>query len=143
MEICTLSFRARATGPGLHFAVRLDGTTLYSNELAETEIEIRHEFEDLPDAEHRLELELSGKLTEYTKIDSEGNILSDRVISISKMALDDIELGHAFYKNSQYHHDKNGTDQEKIDDFFGTLGCNGRVVMTFTGPVYLWLLEKL
>jgi hypothetical protein len=42
-----------------------------------------------------------------------------------------------------YHHDTNGSTAPVTDSFYGTMGCNGRVEMRFTTPIYLWLLENM
>jgi hypothetical protein len=104
---------------------------------------ITHDFEDARDGEHVLELKMQGKRPEHTCIDPAGNIIQDRYINISNFAFDEIQLGHMFTEVTRYYHDHNGTTEPIEDRFFGTMGCNGRVELRFSTPIYLWLLENM
>jgi hypothetical protein len=90
-----------------------------------------------------LEIELQNKLPEHTSIDESGNILSDRVIELQNISLDDIQLGQIFTQLATYQHDFNGSQPMIQDQFFGSMGCNGTVRLKFVSPVYLWLLENM
>lgn len=95
------------------------------------------------DAEHVLKLVLKGKCTDHTAVDSNGNILSDSVLTISDLAFDGIELGQLFYDKAVYTHDFNGNGTITKESFFGTMGCNGTVELKFSTPIYIWLLENM
>jgi len=95
------------------------------------------------EAEHVLKLILKGKKPEHTQIDANGDIISDAVLEISNLTLDEIELGHLVTKLAVYSHDFNGSQAPIRDEFFGTMGCNGTVELSFTTPIYLWLLENM
>ena len=95
------------------------------------------------DGEHTLKLILKNKTAAHTKIDEQGNILSDATLTISNLAFDEIKLGHMVTKLATYDHDFNGTKAPVQDQFYGEMGCNGVVSLGFTTPVYLWLLENM
>jgi hypothetical protein len=138
-----ISFEACSTGPDLMLTVWFDGEKIWQSCPGRVPLVIQHEFSDSDDKHHVLELELSGKIPEHTKINEDGSILEDRCLRIQKLSLDDIELGYLLTTTAAYHHDFNGTGQPVIEKFYGDMGCNGRVKFEFTSPVYLWLLENL
>jgi hypothetical protein len=138
-----LSFRAAATGPDLRLVVRLDSTVIYDGYPTEQPVLISHEFADQDDQDHLLVFEMRGKLPEHTQMSHTGEILQDRVIEISDVAFDDIALGHMFIEQSQYYHNNNDSTDPVVEAFYGAMGCNGRVELKFTTPIYLWLLENM
>ena len=95
------------------------------------------------DGEHTLKLILKNKTAAHTKIDEQGNIVSDTTLTISNLAFDEIKLGHMVTKLATYDHDFNGTKAPVQDRFYGEMGCNGTVSLGFTTPIYLWLLENM
>jgi len=98
---------------------------------------------DDTDGEHTLELILKNKKTTDTKIDDDGNIISDATLTISDLAFDEIKLGHMVTKLATYIHNFNGTKELTQEQFYGEMGCNGTVSLEFTTPIYLWLLENM
>ena len=95
------------------------------------------------DGEHTLELKLKNKKEAHTKIDANGNIVSDAVLTIADLAFDEIKLGHMVTELATYTHDFNGTKETTQDKFHGIMGCNGTAGLKFTTPIYLWLLENM
>ena len=98
---------------------------------------------DYADGDHKLRLILKNKTETHTKIDEQGNIVSDATLSISDLAFDEIKLGHMVTQLATYIHNFNGTKELTQDQFYGEMGCNGTVSLGFTTPVYLWLLENM
>jgi hypothetical protein len=92
---------------------------------------------------HNLHIELSGKTADYTKVDADGNIVSDSVIDIVSPKFDDTNIKNIMVKLAVYQHDTNGTTDQRNDRFYGTMGCNGRVSLPFETPVYLWICENM
>jgi hypothetical protein len=86
---------------------------------------------------------MKNKTTEHTQIDADGNILTDSCICIENLSFDQIALGQMFIDQAVYEHDFNGTADAIKDKFFGIMGCNGTVTLSFTCPIYLWLLENM
>ena len=105
-------------------------------------IEFKYELPD-DDAEHELRFVMKHKTTEHTKIDEQGNIITDACLTVSNLAFDEIELTQIFIDHAVYTHNFNGTQTEIQDKFYGEMGCNGTVSFKFTTPVYLWLLENM
>jgi hypothetical protein len=143
VETATLSFCVAATGPDLRLVVRLDDTVVYDGYPEGQPEKISHEFADLDDQDHTLVFEMRGKMPVHTQVADTGEILQDRVIEISDVAFDDILLSHMFTEQCQYHHNNNDITDPVIDQFYGVMGCNGRVEMRFSTPIYLWLLENM
>ena len=138
-----LSFCAAASGPDLRLIVRLDDSVIYEACPVAESAAVAYEFDDAEERDHVLSFEMQGKLPEHTKVTEAGEILEDRSITITNIAFDDIQLGHMVTEVAQYYHDTNGTTGSVIDPFYGTMGCNGRVEMRFSTPIYLWLLENM
>ena len=95
------------------------------------------------DAEHELRLVMKNKTTDHTKLDLDGNIVSDVKLIVSDVTFDEIKLGHMLTELATYTHDFNGNGSVAQDKFYGELGCNGTVSLKFSTPVYLWLLEHM
>lgn len=143
MEKCNISLTAKSSGQDLHLHVTLDGETLWQGFPSADPVRITHDFDDSTESDHVLGFELSGKTQLHTRINDQGEILEDAMITISSVSLDGIDLGQVFFENCTYCHDFNGTGAFTQDSFFGDMGCNGRVEMRFRSPSYLWLLESM
>ena len=95
------------------------------------------------DAEHELRLIMKNKTIEHTQVDEHGNIMADARLVITDLAVDDIQLGHMLVEHSVYTHEFNGHGKYSKEKFYGEMGCNGTVILKFTTPMYLWLLEHM
>ena len=96
------------------------------------------------DGAHSLSIRLENKTPEDTRTQA-GNIVSDMLLNIKDIEIDDISLGNLlwdaeyildepqFYNNSQITH----------LDRCVNLGWNGTYKFQFSSPFYLWLLEKV
>lgn len=142
METVKISLKARSNGNGLKLIFWFDQTMIGSVDLTEQTQEFTYEFSDEP-KDHRFEIELQGKNSQHTVIDEQGQIIKDTVVEISDFSFDGVLLGHTFYEKTQYHHDHNGTTDPIQDNFYGTMGCNGRVTLDFSSPTFIWLLENM
>ena len=143
MQTAKLGFKISATDALLDLAVVLDGRVQWQGRPGMDVQEISVEFEDTDDETHVLEFVLSGKTSEHTQITEHGEIVSDVTVQIKDIAFDDIIIDQIFSELAQYHHDFNGSQAALVDRFFGTMGCNGKVRLEFTTPIYLWLLENM
>jgi hypothetical protein len=95
------------------------------------------------EGDHILKFILKNKQSYHTIVNEQGEILQDVVLKISNIAFDEIELGHDILNLARYYHDYNGHGKEIEDQFLGEMGCNGTVVLKFSTPIYLWLLENM
>jgi hypothetical protein len=143
MEMCKLSLEATTPGSHIELQIRLDGQVIFNSRDALDHLVIEHEFEDSADAHHVLEIEMIGKLPKDTKIDSQGQILSDKAIIIENIEFDEIALGNLVTELATYTHNFNGSQDTIKDQFYGIMGCNGIVRIEFSSPVYLWMLENM
>ena len=128
---CPFEFVVSIDGKSVDTVSGFDGSHICSIEISDDT------------ADHVIEISMQGKTAEHTKIDSDGNILEDILVTVTKAQLDDIELGHAFLEHATYSHDFNGTQDPVTVPFVGVMGCNGIVRFVFSTPAYLWLLENL
>lgn len=120
----------------------LDSTRIFNAEHVVSTETVRYEFAE--DSEpHQLRFIIKNKAPEATEIDSEGAILRDVCVRITDLRFDDIAVDQVFVDYAVYHHDYNGTESPGEHKFYGELGCNGTVKLTFTTPIYLWLLEHM
>jgi hypothetical protein len=134
--------RARSSGPDLKLTVTLDNQILFNdfiNEIAE----ISGSFDDDEGTIHLLTIELSEKLENHTQLNAAGEIVSDRLIELTDIQIDEIDITTVFQFQAKYTHDYNGTKPEITQGFHGLMGCNGTVKLEFKGPVYTWLLENM
>jgi hypothetical protein len=142
-DTSTLTFTANSTGNDLRLTARLNGHVFFDQILSGQEIKVQHTFPTVDEEKYTVEIEMSGKLSEHTVIDGQGNIVEDRMIEISAFSLDEIALVDLFTDNCKYAHDFNGSQTAVVDKFFGDMGCNGIVKFEFSAPVYMWMLENM
>jgi len=143
MNNCELLIKAQASDSDLCLEVKLNNQTKFKKILSTESESIKFLFDDTDDCKQILEIIMSGKQSEHTVIDEDGNISKDRMIKISHVSLDQIELGQLFTDQAIYLHDFNGTAEKIQAKFFGNMGCNGTVRLEFSSPVYVWLLENM
>lgn len=142
MNDVVLTFNLENSNPEktLGFRVWLDQQKVFDNpHVAQLET-VTISLSD-QEAQHVLELELYGKHQQHTILDDNGKIIEDAVLTISNFNVDDIEIEN--HMLGTYTHNFNGTAPQTTETFFGHMGCNGRVVIEFQTPIYLWLLEKM
>lgn len=125
----------------LGFEAWIDDHKFFDSEHVQTAQQISVEISD-NDAEHELRFVLKNKTADHTKIDENGNIISDARLIITDLSFDEILLAQLFVDKATYTHNFNGTGEETQEKFYGELGCNGTVSVKFTTPIYLWLLEN-
>jgi hypothetical protein len=122
--------------------VWINDTEIFSCDHVQQAQTIQFDLSD-NDGDHELCFVLKNKTGEHTQIDQDGNILKDAVLNVDNLKFDGITLGQLFYDHAVYTHNLNGTAQETLEKFYGSLGCNGTVSLKFSTPMYLWLLENM
>lgn len=128
---------------GLGFDVLLNDNIVFTTEHVTELTTITIDVNDDVDAEHELKFVLKNKTQDHTKVDEQGNILSDAMLSISNIEFDEIKLGHIIIEQTVYYHDMNGSQDLTEFQFYGSMGCNGYVSLKFATPIYVWLLEHM
>lgn len=92
--------------------------------------------------QHQIRFVMKNKQQQHTVLDSAGTIIKDSCLLISDFCFDNIKIDQLFIEQAQYWHDFNGTQPSSAHAFFGTLGCNGTVILDFDTPVYPWILKN-
>ena len=144
METINISFDIETSDAECPMGVeiRLDDTVLLINNHVQEKIAFNYNIRD-NDGEHKLQVVLSGKTTDHTKVDEAGNIVKDATLQISNVVIDEIDINQLFLDKCVYTHNFNGTQPEIKDTFHGVAGCNGTISFEFSTPIYLWLLENM
>jgi hypothetical protein len=101
-----------------------------------------HEISDA-DQDYMLKFQLKNKTAAHTEINSENCIVKDACVTVTNLKFDGIPLGQIFFDLAVYEHDHNGTSLLTQEKFYGQMGCNGTVSLTFSTPIYMWLLEHM
>lgn len=124
----------------------LDKNKFYDNTVSPGTHHVIYEF-DGNEGEHCFKIKLKDKNknahNEHTKINEAGEIISDALITVSNVHLDEILIDQMMCEKAEYVHDGNGSKTIAVHKFYGDLGCNGHVQLKFSTPVYLWLLENM
>tara|TARA_R110000822_G_scaffold117869_1_gene250369 strand:- start:44 stop:478 length:435 start_codon:yes stop_codon:yes gene_type:complete len=142
METVEIAFDLTSTdySAKLSFSVVLNDKTIIDITHVDQETPIKFSI-DIDEGDHELKLIMKNKLVENTTVDENNNIVKDVCLGISNFSIDNIELNNSIIENTIYHHDFNGTADPIEDQFYGSMGCNGTVVLKFSSPVYIWLLN--
>jgi hypothetical protein len=143
VEKTIIIFRARSTCGDLKLNVSVNHATVLTPVLDSDFREFAFEIDEVDNSINSLSFEMTGKTADHTRIDNNGNILSDQVIEIESLSFDGVNLGALFFQKSFYRHDFNGSQSLVTDQFYGTIGCNGVVELEFSSPCYIWLLENM
>jgi hypothetical protein len=127
----------------LGFEILLNDKSVFKREHVIDPCQISLDIEDLDAAEQKLQFVMTGKTVEHTKVDDQGNIIEDAMLTIGNVLFDDIDINQLLIEQAEYTHDFNGTQSPIKDNFYGSMGCNGAITFKFTTPFYLWLLENM
>jgi hypothetical protein len=131
------------------YAVLFDGVTLVTASIAGASGEIVTVELDVEASEgvHSIAVQLLNKdpVTDVVK-NPDDSIAKDMLLNIESIEIDDIDLGHLRYTMSKYQLDKkqlyNNQITDQIDNCIN-LGFNGRYILEFSSPFYIWLLENM
>ena len=137
---CSIGTTDKSASLGME--IWLDQDQIYNNEHITETVEFAHTLSD-SDGEHELRFVMKNKTMDHTTIDETGTITKDAWLTLTNVKLKDVELGQLFVDQAVYTHDFNGTQPKSVNKFYGEMGCNGTVSLTFTTPIYLWLLEHM
>lgn len=126
----------------LGFEILYNDKLLLNTEHVKTSTPIAFVLNADPGEQH-LRFVLKNKTADHTTVDSDGKIVKDAFLNISKFRINNIEIEDQFRQQCRYHHDFNGSQDPVVVPFYGDLGCNGEVVFEFQSPVYYWILESI
>ena len=144
-QSCTFKFDIDTTDPSCAFAIKvlLDSNEVWNCSHLVNKQTVEIAVNDNNQGSRCVEIHVSGKTQNDTKIDSNGNIVKDSLIKINNIQIHDVPIDHVFYSRSTYCHDFNGTADSVTVKFTEFAGCNGYIKFDFSSPVYLWLLENV
>jgi hypothetical protein len=126
----------------LDLKVWLDNVAVSTVDHVNNTHSITVKFADSMQAEtHCLQIEMSGKQAEHTKLDAQGNFLQDPRLIISNFQISGIPADAILHKLGLYRHSFNGVGEPTNHQFSGVMGCNGTVTLEIATPVLMWLLE--
>jgi len=139
-----LTFNNESNFDDICLEVWYDKEKIFDKNASVGTFEVTHTISD-DDLSHSIEIILKNKNVNniHTVVDQDGNIVSDVLIVLDSVWVDDFDVTQVFYENSYYLHDTNSNDDMKKHAFFGPMGCNGSVVFNFTLPFYIWLMENI
>lgn len=96
---------------------------------------------NLDEGDHVIAIEMYGKRDGDTVQDKDGNIVDDVLLNIGKVFVDEVDLDLLTWSKSKYM--PLGEYSPDLVEDCVDLGWNGRWELTFSSPVYLWLLDNL
>jgi hypothetical protein len=126
----------------LTFRARLNGQPFFEKIIDQCYY-CEYTFDEDQSTHNILELELSNKTTDHTRVDEHGKIIEDSLIYIRDIRFENINIDQLIYDHANYIHDFNGTQLPHTESFYGAMGCNGTVRFEFNSPFYIWLLENM
>lgn len=126
----------------LGFEAWLDGYKFFDSDHVQQRQQVFYEFPDYA-GQHRLRLALKNKLHSHTKLDQQGAIERDALLTVGNICVNGLNIDKLFHELAVYTHDTNGSSPLGTYKFYGNMGCNGHVDLIFSTPVYLWLLEQV
>ena len=122
--------------------VWINNTCVINCEHVDSAILFEHSLDD-SDGEHELRFVMKHKQSSHTRLDNQGRIVQDAVLTVSDLEFDGINIMQIAVDHAEYCHDFNGSQSLGTHRFYGDMGCNGTMSLKFTTPVYLWLLENM
>lgn len=129
-------------GAAIGVEVWIDQHCVINCEHVDSTILFEHSLDD-SDGEHELRIVMKHKQSAHTRVDDQGRIVQDAVLTVSDLEFDGINIMQIAADHAEYCHDFNGSQSLGTHRFYGDMGCNGTMSLKFTTPVYLWLLEKM
>ena len=112
------------------------------------------EFEaEINEGDCVLTIEFVNKTVHDTVLDSTGNIVDDLLLNIESIEIDDIDLGSLLWTASDYKPNypevykkqiaSEGKELQESVKNCVNLGWNGKWILPFRSPFYIWLLENI
>ncbi len=93
---------------------------------------------------HCVELVMTGKTRHDTSVNADGEITDDVFFTIKDLQFEGVAMEEIFCQGRAcYTHDFNGSRSPLVDEFYGIIGCNGKVSLEFNLPLFLWLGDYL
>lgn len=140
--LITLDIVANCNNDDIICDVIVDNTTIFSTSACTELQSIHYEISD-DIGHHNVQISMKGKQYYHTVVDNQGNVQSDIFFEIKKLEFEEVNVREIFCLGKKcYTHSFNNPKAESfVDEFYGTIGCNGVVNIEFETPIYLWFLS--
>lgn len=137
------------------FNILVNETNYVSKTLSSPANQIEYfEFDaEVSEGDCKLILEFTNKTAYDTILDSNGNIIDDLLLNIESIEIDEIDLGSLIWTASDYRPDypkkyqylKKEAGEELPESVSNcvNLGWNGKWILPFQSPFYIWLLQNI
>ena len=142
-ELTNITFNVKSTDKPLKLEVNFDSEVVFDQSIDNTGHPVKISIDDEVEGSHTLEFTMKGKTVDHTTVDENGNILEDSELVFSDIEVDGINIEELFWFQAEYSHDFNGTGELTVENFYGSMGCNGTVEIDIITPMYMWLLENI
>jgi len=155
----TLHFKVGLSGSSSKkhpkFTISVNNTEFVKTQLTgDANVTEYFEFDvEIQEGECSLIIELLNKSKYDTVLDSNGNIVEDLLLNIDSIEIDEMDLGSLLWTASDYrpmypdkHRLKMSQSGQELPESVKNcvnLGWNGRWILPFTSPYYVWLLEHI
>ena len=117
------------------------------------EVEYFEFHTDIHEGDCQLVIELTNKTSYDTVQDINGNIIDDMLLNINSITIEDVDLGALLWTASDYQpvypevykrmmHESGKEIPESVKSCVN-LGWNGKWILPFQSPFYMWLLENI
>ena len=135
MTILKFAFRTSECNGWPKVNILIDNDLYHDHQFSSVEETVVLPIE-LLDGDHLLEIEIYGKTTKNTILDSMGNIISDQLIELVDIYVDDIKLPDWFKYLGIYTYNNQELPRATI------WGCNGSWHWEFKMPMITWIIDK-
>lgn len=126
----------------IHLKILLDEYSVFDKYVIKEET-VSFDFAE-DNEEHTLRFLISGKTDLHTVKDNSGAILDSTQISITDISFDAVDITSIIMVSPlKYKHNFNNNGNDIVDKFYDIAGCNGEIILEFSTPIYLWLLENM
>jgi len=124
------------------FEIKQDRTALFGLAFDGGQHVFEHRIDEQLIGQQSIDLVMSGKTSQHTIVDQQGNITFDCAVLISAICFDDIDVTEIYCQGLPcYQHNMNGHGACITDEFYGYMGQNGTAKIEFSLPIYRWFLE--
>jgi hypothetical protein len=158
MDKETLHFKiglSSALGKCPEFVISINDKQFFDTKLSGVSNETEYfEFDaSVDEGDCFLTIELKNKTKYDTVLDIHGNIIEDLLLNIDSVEIDEIDLGSLLWTASDYRPDYPAVHKAKMQaqgielaesvKNCVNLGWNGKWMLPFQSPFYIWLLENI